>query len=88
MLLVVHLQDGEEGFQPELGARELRRLIRREIEAPLAKEMLGGKVKEGDSVTIGWPDADGPSFKVDTPAAKPAAKAKANGYGAAASPAS
>ena len=84
--MVDHL--GEEGFQPELGARELRRLIRREIEAPLAKEMLGGKVKEGDSVTIGWSDADGPSFKVDTPAAKPAAKAKANGDGAAASPAS
>lgn len=84
--MVDHL--GEEGFQPEFGARELRRLIRREIEAPLAKEMLGGKVKEGDSVTIGWSDADGPSFKVDTPAAKPAAKAKANGNGAAASPAS
>ena len=84
--MVDHL--GEEGFQPELGARELRRLIRREIEAPLAKEMLGGKVKEGDSVTIGWSDADGPSFNVDTPEAKPAAKAKANGNGAAASPAS
>ena len=86
--MVDHL--GEEGFQPEFGARELRRLIRREIEAPLAKEMLGGKVKEGDSVTIGWSDADGPSFKVDTPPTKPAkaAKAKANGDGAAASPAS
>ena len=86
--MIDHL--GEEGFQPEFGARELRRLIRREIEAPLAKEMLSGRVKEGDNVTITWSEADGPGFKVEPAApAKPAkARAKANGDGAAASPAS
>ncbi|MFD1795924.1 ATP-dependent Clp protease ATP-binding subunit [Paracoccus aurantiacus] len=69
--MIDHL--GEEGFQPEFGARELRRLIRREIEAPLAKEMLAGKVKEGDGVSVGWSEADGASFKVDA-AAKPNGK--------------
>ncbi|MDQ7988154.1 MAG: ATP-dependent Clp protease ATP-binding subunit [Candidatus Dactylopiibacterium sp.] len=41
----------EEGYQPESGARELRRLIRRAIEVPLAKQMLAGHIREGDAVT-------------------------------------
>ncbi|NHF72273.1 ATP-dependent Clp protease ATP-binding subunit [Paracoccus xiamenensis] len=81
--MVGHL--GDEGFQPEFGARELRRLIRREIEAPLAKEMLAGKVKEGDNVTVTWSEADGAGFKVDAPNPPKPAKAKPNGDGAAAS---
>ncbi len=32
----------EEGYKPEFGARELKRLIRSELETALAREMLGG----------------------------------------------
>ena len=59
--VVDHLS--EEGFQPEFGARELRRLIRREIEAPMAKEMLAGKIGTGDTVDARWSDG-GMSFTV------------------------
>lgn len=55
----------EEGYQPEFGARELRRLIRRLIEAPLAREMLAGKVKEGDTLTCSYAEPDGIRFDVD-----------------------
>jgi ATP-dependent Clp protease ATP-binding subunit ClpC len=40
------------GYQPEYGARELRRLIRSEIETELARAMLAGEVQEGDRVTV------------------------------------
>ncbi|WP_323040536.1 ATP-dependent Clp protease ATP-binding subunit [Gemmobacter sp.] len=39
-----------EGYKPEFGARELRRLIRQEVETPLSRLMLGGEVSAGDSV--------------------------------------
>ena len=42
------------GYQPEYGARELRRIIRSEIETELARAMLGGEVKEGDRVMVRW----------------------------------
>ncbi|WP_333814166.1 ATP-dependent Clp protease ATP-binding subunit [Tabrizicola sp.] len=41
-----------EGYKPEFGARELRRLIRTSVETALAKQMLGGEVSEGDHVTV------------------------------------
>ncbi len=34
----------EEGYKPEFGARELKRLIRSELETTLAREMLGGGI--------------------------------------------
>lgn len=42
------------GFRPEFGARELRRLIRTELETALARAMLGGEVHEGDRVLARW----------------------------------
>ncbi|MCK4412180.1 MAG: ATP-dependent chaperone ClpB [Candidatus Eisenbacteria sp.] len=42
----------EQGYDPDLGARPLRRLIQRRIENPLAMRMLAGEVGEGDRVTI------------------------------------
>ncbi|CAN7584662.1 AAA family ATPase [Phenylobacterium sp. LjRoot219] len=44
----------EEGFRPEFGARELRRLIRSELETELARAILAGEIQEGDRVTAGW----------------------------------
>jgi ATP-dependent Clp protease ATP-binding subunit ClpC len=47
------------GFRPEFGARELRRLIRSELETRLARAMLAGEVKEGDAVLARWDAASG-----------------------------
>jgi len=40
------------GYQPEYGARELKRKIQSEIENKLAKEMLSGQIVEGDSILV------------------------------------
>jgi ATP-dependent Clp protease ATP-binding subunit ClpC len=45
------------GFRPEFGARELRRLIRSELETQLARAMLADEVHEGDRVLVRW-DSD------------------------------
>ncbi|QUY48166.1 ATP-dependent Clp protease ATP-binding subunit [Serratia plymuthica] len=50
--LVEHLVDV--GYQPDFGARELKRRIRQEVETRLAKEILGDNLKSGDSVEIGY----------------------------------
>ncbi len=49
---------GAVGFQPEYGARELRRLIRSELETELARAMLGGSVEDGDKVRVTWSPED------------------------------
>lgn len=38
------------GYNPRYGARELKRKIRQSLETELAKQMLGGLIKEGDEV--------------------------------------
>ncbi|EPX82902.1 C-terminal, D2-small domain, of ClpB protein, partial [Rubellimicrobium thermophilum DSM 16684] len=45
---------GAVGFRPEFGARELRRLIRSELETELAREMLSGRIGDGDRVRVVW----------------------------------
>lgn len=42
----------QKGFDRQYGARPLKRAIQRFILDPLAKEIIGGKIKEGDSVTV------------------------------------
>ncbi|MHC4040180.1 ATP-dependent Clp protease ATP-binding subunit [Bradyrhizobium sp. 23AC] len=42
------------GFRPEYGARELRRLIRSELETELARALLANDVHEGDMVLARW----------------------------------
>jgi ATP-dependent Clp protease ATP-binding subunit ClpC len=42
----------EEGFNPEFGARPLRRTLQREVENPLSINLLEGKFKAGDTVFI------------------------------------
>ena len=41
----------ENSYDPAYGARPLRRLMQREIEDRLAREMLAGQVRDGDTVT-------------------------------------
>ncbi|MCY1331835.1 Chaperone protein ClpB [compost metagenome] len=49
----------EVGYQPEFGARELKRQIRQEVETRLAREILGDKLKSGDSVELGYDESHG-----------------------------
>ncbi len=42
----------ERGFNPEFGARELRRTVEREVEGPLSDLLIDGRVKEGDTVDV------------------------------------
>lgn len=41
-----------EGYDPAYGARPLRRLVQREIGDKLAKEILAGTIRDGDTVTV------------------------------------
>jgi ATP-dependent Clp protease ATP-binding subunit ClpC len=45
----------KEGFDPQFGARPLRRALQRHVESPLSVELLRGKFKSGDLVVV---DAD------------------------------
>jgi len=48
------------GFDPVFGARPLRRLVQSAIGDPLAKELLAGDVREGDTVRVDLdPTAEG-----------------------------
>jgi len=41
-----------EGFDPQYGARPLRRAIQRLVEDPLSDDMLRGKFSQGDEIVI------------------------------------
>lgn len=43
----------QEGFDPKYGARPLKRAIQSRIEDPMAEEILEGRIKAGDKVSIG-----------------------------------
>jgi ATP-dependent Clp protease ATP-binding subunit ClpB len=62
------------GYDPTYGARPLKRAIQREIETPLAKQILGGAVRDGQTV---WIDADtaGTGLRFETKATVAAAEA-------------
>ena len=42
----------EQGYDPAYGARPLRRLVQREIGDRLARALLAGDVRDGDTVTV------------------------------------
>ncbi|MBV9080506.1 MAG: AAA family ATPase, partial [Elusimicrobia bacterium] len=48
-----------EGFDPDFGARPLRRLIQRQIQDPLALMLLKGEIKDGDKVKVSADGKDG-----------------------------
>jgi ATP-dependent Clp protease ATP-binding subunit ClpC len=56
----------EHGYDPQYGARPMRRSVEKHLEDPLAEHLLRGDVKNGDKVTI-TTDKDGKNlkFKVD-----------------------
>ena len=40
------------GYDPEYGARPLRRTLQREIESPLSRQLLGGDFATGDLIIV------------------------------------
>jgi ATP-dependent Clp protease ATP-binding subunit ClpB len=59
------------GYDPNYGARPLKRAIQKEIETPLARLLLEGKVRDGQTVDV---DLDPASAKLTfTPQAPPRA---------------
>jgi len=41
-----------EGYSPDFGARPLRRLIQREIENPIARKLLAGEIRPGQTIVV------------------------------------
>jgi ATP-dependent Clp protease ATP-binding subunit ClpC len=58
-----------EGFDPEFGARPLRRTIQRRVENELSRMVLGGSVQPGDKVVV-TVEGDDLHFDIETGAAK------------------
>jgi ATP-dependent Clp protease ATP-binding subunit ClpB len=49
----------ERGYDPLFGARPLKRTIQSDLENPLAKQIISGAIREGDTVTVEKPPAGG-----------------------------
>ena len=64
------------GFKPEYGARAIRRACERYIEDPLAEEILRGKIKSGQTVSVTVDNKKVLFFPEKTTPAKPKAKRK------------
>ena len=65
----------DKGFDPNFGARPLRRLLTHTVETSLSKQIIRGDVREGDTVEIGF---DGTDFTFKTlPSVKTEEEAKA-----------
>ena len=48
----------DKGFDPNFGARPLRRLLTHTVETSLSKQIIRGDVREGDTVEIGYAGTD------------------------------
>ncbi|MFO1482490.1 MAG: ATP-dependent Clp protease ATP-binding subunit [Verrucomicrobiaceae bacterium] len=46
----------KEGYDPQYGARPMRRAVEKHIEDPLAEHLLRGDVREGDNVKVSYDD--------------------------------
>jgi len=53
----------KEGYDPQFGARPLRRVIQREVENPLSRRLIQGDVQPGQTVQVDVAE-DGLTFKV------------------------
>jgi len=59
----------QEGYNPDFGARPLKRLIQRTLENPLSRKLLAGEFREGDTVVA---DAQGAEIILRKATPKPA----------------
>jgi ATP-dependent Clp protease ATP-binding subunit ClpB len=61
------------GYDPNYGARPLKRTIQKELETPLGRKILGGEINDGDTVKVGFDDIRGElTFSVAAKDAVPA----------------
>lgn len=49
----------KEGYDPDFGARPLRRFIQRELQDMIALKLLEGKYKEGDKIAVSMDEKTG-----------------------------
>ncbi|HEY5427158.1 MAG TPA: ATP-dependent chaperone ClpB [Candidatus Tumulicola sp.] len=47
------------GYDPNYGARPLKRTIQKELETPLGRKILAGDIEDGDAVEVGFDDVRG-----------------------------
>jgi len=68
----------EKGYDPQYGARPLRRAIQKYVEDPLAEAILSNEVKEGDLVVINYDESTKPGELIfeTRPAAEAASSEK------------
>ena len=52
------------GYKPEFGARELKRLIKTDIENLVARKLLADEIKEGSKIELDFSDKNGVEVKV------------------------
>jgi ATP-dependent Clp protease ATP-binding subunit ClpB len=58
------------GYDPNYGARPLKRTIQKELETPLGRKMLAGEIGDGETIDVGFDDIRGElTFAVGEPAA-------------------
>ncbi|HET7439527.1 MAG TPA: hypothetical protein VFJ56_08490, partial [Nitrospira sp.] len=43
---------GERGYDPVYGARPLKRLIQQELETPIARQLVKGELRDGDTAMV------------------------------------
>ena len=43
---------GEAGYDPVYGARPLKRYVQQAVETPLARQIVGGKIRDGQRVNV------------------------------------
>ena len=60
------------GFDPQYGARPLRRAIQQQVQNPLAKMLIAGELTDGARVTVDRDAERGLSFAVTAPVPAPA----------------
>jgi ATP-dependent Clp protease ATP-binding subunit ClpC len=53
----------KEGFDPQFGARPLRRMLQRKVESPLSRKLLAGEFKAGDGVIVDADEKEGIVFR-------------------------
>jgi len=64
-----------EGYDPQFGARPLRRMLQRKVESPLSRKLLAHEFQAGDVVIVDADEQEGIVFKkkADAPADAPIA---------------
>jgi ATP-dependent Clp protease ATP-binding subunit ClpA len=59
----------EQGYDPVMGARPLKRAIQKYLESPLAEQLLAGKFTTGDRILVTKGEETGLSFDRKAPVA-------------------